>query len=138
MYCHTSSSVQLLMGNTRKCSPGCRRVLNRVHSSGAGPWAATGRSCRGGKDALLGAGLFLVAAGAADQRVKTELLDGFQQRHRLVHVAALARVGQAHGAAAMESSTLRTMSSAPSSLARKSRKSVTSWKLWPVSIIRSG
>ncbi len=37
MYCHTSSSVQLLMGNTRKCSPGCRRVLNSVHSSGR--WA---------------------------------------------------------------------------------------------------
>jgi hypothetical protein len=51
------------------------------------------------KDALLGAGLFLVAAGAADQRVKAEFINRFQQRDRLVHVAALARVGQAHGAA---------------------------------------
>ena len=37
MYCHTSSSVQLEIGNTRKCSPGCSRVLNSVHSSGR--WA---------------------------------------------------------------------------------------------------
>ena len=34
MYCQTSSSVQLEIGNARKCSPGCMRVLNSVHSSG--------------------------------------------------------------------------------------------------------
>ena len=50
------------------------------------------------EDALLGAGFFLVAAGAADQRVEAELFDGFEQGHRLVHIARLARVGQAHGA----------------------------------------
>jgi hypothetical protein len=27
MYCHTSSSVQLLIGNTRSVSPGLRRAL---------------------------------------------------------------------------------------------------------------
>jgi len=32
-----------------------------------------------GEDALLGAGLFFVAAGTADQRVKAELVDGFEQ-----------------------------------------------------------
>ena len=51
------------------------------------------------KDALLGAGLFFVAARTADQRVEAEFFDGFEQRDRLVHVAAFARVGQAHGAA---------------------------------------
>ncbi len=34
MYCHTSSSVQLLIGKTRTCSPGATRALYRFHSSG--------------------------------------------------------------------------------------------------------
>jgi len=51
------------------------------------------------EDALFGARFFFVATSAADQRVKAELLDGLQQRDRLVHVAALAGVGQAHRAA---------------------------------------
>ncbi|OQC14426.1 MAG: hypothetical protein BWX79_00880 [Alphaproteobacteria bacterium ADurb.Bin100] len=51
------------------------------------------------EDAFLGAGLFLVTAGAADECIEAELLDGFEQCDRLVHVAAFARVGQAHGAA---------------------------------------
>ena len=50
------------------------------------------------KDALFGAGFFFVAAGTANQRVKSKLFNRFEQRDRLVHVAALARVGQAHGA----------------------------------------
>ena len=50
------------------------------------------------EDALFGAGFFFVSTCTANQRVKTELFDGFEQRDRLVHVAALAGVGQAHGA----------------------------------------
>ena len=50
------------------------------------------------KDALFGAGFFFVAAGTANQRVKSKLFNRFEQRDRLVHVAAFARVGQAHGA----------------------------------------
>ena len=34
MYCHTSSSVQFEIGNTRMFSPGCTRVLYRSQSSG--------------------------------------------------------------------------------------------------------
>src|SRR5437764_87785 len=34
MYCHTSSSVQLEIGNTRTCSPFRMRPLNSDHSSG--------------------------------------------------------------------------------------------------------
>ncbi len=34
MYSQTSSSVQLLIGKARKCSPGRCRVLNSVHNSG--------------------------------------------------------------------------------------------------------
>ncbi|MNT02008.1 hypothetical protein D3C72_1364950 [compost metagenome] len=52
-----------------------------------------------GEDALLGAGLLLVAARTANQRVEAELLNGFEQRDRLVHIARFARVRQAHRAA---------------------------------------
>src|SRR6218665_2530114 len=112
MYCQTSSSVQLLIGNTRKCSPGCSRVLNSVPRSGPRalgrhsptvsprgqlglPWAEA-VSVR--EEALLGAGFFFIAAGAGEQGVEAERLDRFDQRDRLVHVARLARVGQAHAA----------------------------------------
>jgi hypothetical protein len=50
-------------------------------------------------DALLGAGLFLVAAGAADAGVEAEFLDGFEQRHRLVLVARFVRRLEHHRAA---------------------------------------
>ena len=43
--------------------------------------------------------LFLVTACAADECVEAEFLDRFEQRHRLVRVARLARMRQAHGAA---------------------------------------
>ena len=49
--------------------------------------------------ALLGAGLLFVAARAADGRVETEFLDGFQQRHRLCSIAAVGFLVQAHRAA---------------------------------------
>ncbi len=39
------------------------------------------------EDAFFGAGLFLVAAGTANECIKTELVDGFEQRDRLVHIA---------------------------------------------------
>ena len=51
------------------------------------------------EDALFGAGFFFVAARAANQGIKAELFNGFEQRDRLVYVAAFARVRQAHGAA---------------------------------------
>mmetsp|Transcript_16679 Transcript_16679/g.31313 ORF Transcript_16679/g.31313 Transcript_16679/m.31313 type:complete len:278 (+) Transcript_16679:695-1528(+) len=51
------------------------------------------------EDALLGARLLLVAAGAANQRIEPVFLDGLQQRHGLVAVAAFQRVGEADGAA---------------------------------------
>ena len=51
------------------------------------------------KNALLGARLFFVTARTANQRVEAEFINGFQQRHRLVHVARLVGVGQPHGAA---------------------------------------
>jgi hypothetical protein len=50
------------------------------------------------EDALFGAGFFFVTACAANQRVKAEFFNSFEQRDRLVHIAALTRVGQAHRA----------------------------------------
>ena len=50
------------------------------------------------EDALLGARLFFVTPGPANQRVKTEFFNRFEQRDRLVHVAAFARMRQPHGA----------------------------------------
>jgi len=66
MYCHTSSSVQLEIGNTRMCSPGCTRVFVQAPEFGAcafGPLARIRR--REGKTALFRARLFLVAPRAA-------------------------------------------------------------------------
>ena len=51
------------------------------------------------EDALLGTRLFLVAARAADQRVKAQLLDRLQQRDGLMRVARLVGACQTHGAA---------------------------------------
>jgi hypothetical protein len=52
------------------------------------------------EDALLGAGLFFVAAGAADAGVEAVFGDGFQQRHGLCGIARIGlRIAQAHGAA---------------------------------------
>ena len=51
------------------------------------------------KDTFFGAGLFLVAPSTADQRVKAKFIDRFEQSHRLVHITAFARMGQAHGTA---------------------------------------
>ena len=51
------------------------------------------------EDPLLGARLFLVAAGAAHQRVELVRLDGFQQRHGLRGVARIGFLAQPHGAA---------------------------------------
>ena len=92
MYCHTSSSVQLLIGNTRTCSPLCTRALYRFQSSGrwffGSHWP---NSSRKREHALLGARLLLVAARAADAGVEAELGDRVEQRHRLVRVAAFVR-----------------------------------------------
>jgi hypothetical protein len=90
------------------------------------------------EDALLGAGLLLVAPRAADQAVEAVFLDGFQQRHGLVAVARFQRVGQAHVPRAMLSSTWPTTRRSPISATRWSRKAITSGKLWPVSTCSSG
>jgi hypothetical protein len=81
------------------------------------------------KDALLGARLFLVAAGAADAGVELVQGDGFES------VCGLRRRTVPR---LIESSTEPTISRSPSSATRLSRKVMTSSKLWPVSICTSG
>ncbi len=94
MYCHTSSSVQLEIGNTRTCSPLRIRPLYSDHSSGrwrlGSHWP---KSSRNENIALLGAGALLVAAGAAEGGVEAVLLDRVEQGRRLQTVARRARPG---------------------------------------------
>src|SRR5690606_28648866 len=55
-----------------------------------------------GEEALLGAGLFLVAAGATHCRVDLQLGDGVEERHRLERVAARVRPRLLDDAAAVD------------------------------------
>jgi hypothetical protein len=87
------------MGNTRKVLAGLQPGVEQRPQLGAlGFGLPLAEAVAVAEDAFFGAGLFLVAAGTANERVKTEFFNGFQQRDRLVHVAAFAGVGQAHGA----------------------------------------
>jgi hypothetical protein len=128
MYCQTSSSVQFEIGKARMFSPLWHAGVEQVPQLGALVLRVPAAEfVAEGKDALLGAGLFLVAAGAADAGVEAELLDGFEQRHRLVLVARLVgRLEHAPCRAPSSSSTERTIRRSPSSQARASRKSMTS------------
>ena len=139
MYCHTSSSVQLEMGNTRKCSPGCRRVLNSVQSSGR---CALG--CHWPKPSRCEKIRSLARAFSSSRRAPPISASKRNSSMASSSVTDWCALRLSSGRARrtvprfMESSTLRTTSSAPSSFARRSRKAVTSGKLWPVSIISSG
>ena len=139
MYCHTSSSVQLLIGNTRKCSPGARRVLNSVHSSGR--WSL---GCHWPKASRCEKMRSLARAFSSSRRAPPISASKRNSSMASSSVTDWCTLRDSPGCArrtvprAIESSTLRTISSAPSSFARWSRKAVTSGKLWPVSIISSG
>ncbi len=55
-----------------------------------------------GEDALLGPGALLVAAGAAERRLESVLLDGVEERHGLEPVARRARARLLHHPAAVD------------------------------------
>ena len=140
MYCQTSSSVQLLIGNTRMCSPACTRALYRFHSSGRCSFGSHWpKLVAEREDALLGARLLLVAPRAADAARRS----GIPRSLRAASPTG-ARCGFRRGArsrtrrCAIESSTVRTIRRSPSSATRRSRNSITSGKLWPVSTCSSG
>ena len=139
MYCQTSSSVQLEIGKTRKCSPGARRVLNRVQSSGrwafGAHWPKLSRWLKMRSLARAFSSSRRAPPISASKRNSSMASSSVTDWCALRLSSAWARRTVPR---AMESSTLRTISSAPSSAARRSRKSVTSGKLWPVSIISSG
>ena len=139
MYCHTSSSVQLEIGNTRKCSPGCRRVLNKLHNSGR-----CDLGCHWPKLSRWLKMRSLARAFSSSRRAPPIRASKRNSSIASSNVTDWCTLRDSSGRANrtvprfMESSTLRTINSAPNSLARRSRKSVTSGKLWPVSIINSG
>ena len=92
-----------------------------------------------GEDPLLRAGALLVAAGATERGVEAVLLDRVEQRRRLQAVAGRAwPVSSATRPASIDSCTDATTSRSPSSATRRSRNSITSGKLWPVSTCMSG
>ena len=141
MYCHTSSSVQLLIGNTRTCSPLCTRALYRFHSSGrwffGSHWPNASRKR---EHALLRARLLLVAARAADAARRSRT-----RRSRRAASPTGARCGfrpasrSTHAPAARSNPRPSARSGArPAPRARRSRNAITSGKLWPVSMCSSG
>ena len=80
------------------------------------------------EESLLGARLFLIATRAADAAIEAKLLDRREQRGNLQLVAADLPGDSTAMPFAMASSTVRTMSFAPSSCARRSRNSFNSGK----------
>ncbi len=113
-----------------------RARYRAIHSSGrwflGSHWP---NSSRWREDALLGAGALLVAARAADRGVEAVLLDRVEQRRGLEPVARGARARLLGDAAACRSTPARsaTTSRSPSSATRRSRYSIASEKLCPVS-----
>ena len=93
-----------------------------------------------GEDALLRAGALLVAAGAAEGGLEAVLLDRVEQRHRLEPVARGARAASPRPRGRCRSSPAprRRSARAPSSATMRSRYSITSGKLWPVSTCITG
>ena len=92
MYCQMSISVQLERGKTRMCSPAAvAAVVEAPQLRALVLRIPLAELVAEGEDALLGAGLLLVAAGAAEDGVELVLLDGVQQRRRLQAVARGAR-----------------------------------------------
>ncbi len=92
MYCHTSSSVQFEIGNTRTCSPLRMRAVEQRPQ--LGPLALgipLPEVVAEREDALLGPGTLLVAAGAAERGVEAVLVDRVEQGRRLQPVARRAR-----------------------------------------------
>ena len=87
MYCHTSSSVQFEMGNTRMCSPLRCRPLKRFHSSGRWFFGSHCPNSSRKEYTLLGPGLVLVAAAATEDGIEAVLLDRVQERDALEPVA---------------------------------------------------
>ena len=85
-----------------------------------------------GEHPLLGAGLVLVAAAAAEDGVEAAVLDPFQQGDGLVAVAAFQRVADLDPAGVDQ--VLHRGHLQPQPVARRlwrSRNSITSGKLWP-------
>src|SRR6476469_8776821 len=87
------------------------------------------------EDPLLGAGPLLVPAPTAEHRVEPVLRDGVQKRHGLQRVAGAVRT---LGQPAVQSCTFATTSRRPWRSTTRSRNSMTSSKLCPVSTCSNG
>ncbi|CFP64471.1 Uncharacterised protein [Bordetella pertussis] len=127
MYCHTSSSVQLEIGNTHMFSPRCTRVLNRFQSSGR--WALGSHWPNSSRKEKMRS---LARAFSSSRRappMQASSPSSSIASSRVTAWAALRESVSRRNATlprAIESSTLRTSSVSPSSAARASRKEITS------------
>src|SRR5271166_762509 len=140
MYCHTSSSVQLEIGKTRACSPLRIRPLYRLHSSGRWRWGSHWpNSSR--KDRIRS----LARARSSSRRAPPKAASKSCSAIASSSVTVCSRLRDARGPVSsttrplsIDSCTLATISRSPSSATRRSRNSITSGKLCPVSTCISG
>ena len=140
MYCHTSSSVQLEIGNTRTCSPLRIRALNSDHSSGrwrlGSHWPKSSR-----KENIRS----LARARSSSRRAPPKAASKPCSSIASSSVVVCRRLRDARGPvssttrpASIESWTLATISRSPSWETIRSRNSITSGKLCPVSTCMIG
>ena len=140
MYCHTSISVQLLIGKMRKCSPKSIRPLNRFHNSGrwffGSHWPNESRWEKKRSFARAFSSSRRAPPRQASNLCCSMALSsaGICRRLRLGFgpVSSLARP------ASISACTLPIINSAPTSLAKRSRNTIVSPKLCPVSTCTSG
>src|SRR6266705_1181922 len=139
MYCQTSSSVQLLIGNTRMCSPFATRVLYRLHSSGrwffGSHWPNSSR-----KENTRSLARAFSSSRRAPPMAASKPNSAIASSSVTDCAAFLLSLGRRSFTVPrrIDSSTERTISRSPSAAARASRNAITSGKLCPVSTCMSG
>src|SRR3954452_13012960 len=140
MYCHTSSSVQFESGKTRTCSPLRMRPLYRFHSSGR--WALGSHPPKSSRKDMMRS---FARARSSSRRAPPKAASKPCSAMASSSVVVCRRLRDARGPvssttrpASIESCTLATIRRSPSSATRRSRNSMTSGKLWPVSTCMSG
>ena len=140
IYCHTSISVQLLMGKTRKCSPSCFLPLKMFHNSGRwflGSHCPNSSRCEKKRS--------LARAFSSSRRAPPNAASNLccSSVSSNVTVCSLLRLAVYPFSSTarpvfIDSSTEPTIKSAPNSSTNSSRYVMVSSKLCPVSICTNG
>ena len=140
MYCQTSSSVQFEIGNTRTCSPLRILALKRDHSSGR--WRLGSHWPKSSRNENTRS---LARARSSSRRAPPNAASNPCSSIASSSVVVCSRLRDARGPVSsatrplsIESWTLATISRSPSCDISRSRNSITSGKLWPVSTCITG